>query len=767
MSGTVHVTRREGQELFPRLLEAAGRVALVCRADGEIVFLNRTGRRVLGAGGPDAPGWLWRFMAPPAAEQFRKRMATVLAGGGEWQGTSVLRARDGTEIPVSLTLVAGPGEAGGAAHFGLVAEDQRAATVHRDNERLLERAQELARIGSWWYDLSQDGALRWSKQTYEIFGVSEREFDGHIDTFWNLVHPDDREAVRSACRAALDGRGAYSVEHRIIRADGRIAWVHEEADVIRDAAGCPAQMIGVSQDITERRQAEDALRLSEARYRTLFELAPEAILTLDVRHWELVEANASAERLLGYPRETLLRLPPDTFSPPAQPDGANSAAAIRERLAAADAAASAFEWVFRNSAGGDVPCEVRLAPLPSESSQLVRLTITDISHRKRLEEQLRVAQRMESVGRLAGGIAHDFNNVLTAVLGFVELARRPLPAEHPVQDHLSAIQEAAERAANLTRQLLAFSRKQVNEPKIINLADHLHEMDRLLRRLLGEDVDLRIVPAADLWSTRIDPSHFQQVIVNLAVNARDAMPDGGSLVIQTRNISRGDKLFERHPSVPPGDYVLVTVTDTGAGIDPAIQPHIFEPFFSTKGLGQGTGLGLPTCMGNVQRADGHISVESAPGKGATFLVWLPRHGGSADVAARAPAALAGGSETILLVEDEASVRRIAASVLESLGYSVISAESGPEALGLVDSHSGPIDLLVTDVIMPQLSGKALADQLAKRLPGLPVLYTSGYDDNVVARHGALDPGVNFLQKPYTPAVLGNKVRELLDRRAHR
>jgi nitrogen-specific signal transduction histidine kinase len=410
---------------------------------------------------------------------------------------------------------------------------------------------------------------------------------------------------------------------------------------------------------------------------------------------------------------------------------------------------------------------VRLAPLPSESSRLVRLTITDVSRRKQLEEQLRVAQRMESVGRLAGGIAHDFNNVLTAVLGFVELARRPLPAEHPVREHLSAIQEAAERAANLTRQLLAFSRKQVNEPKVVNLADQLHQMDRLLRRLLGEDIELRIIPAGDLWNTRIDPSHFQQIIVNLAVNARDAMPEGGNLVIQARNISRGDALFERHPSVPPGDYVLVTVTDTGVGIDPAIQPHIFEPFFSTKGVGQGTGLGLPTCLGNVQRADGHISVESAPHQGTTFLVWLPRHGGSVAAAPRAPAALAGGSETILLVEDEASVRQIAASVLGSLGYNVISAESGPEALRLVDRHNGPIDLLVTDVIMPQLSGKALADQLTKRLPGLPVLYTSGYDDNVVARHGALDPGVNFLQKPYTPAVLGDKVRELLDQRARR
>ena len=377
-------------------------------------------------------------------------------------------------------------------------------------------------------------------------------------------------------------------------------------------------------------------------------------------------------------------------------------------------------------------------------------------------QQLFQAQKMESIGRLAGGIAHDFNNLLTAILGFTELAEDALRPDDEVQDYLHHIQEAAERAANLTGQLLAFARKQIIEPKIVSLNSLVMDIDRMLQRLIGAHIDLALLLHPDAGQIKIDPGQFGQTLMNLVVNARDAMPDGGTITIETRNVTLHEYETRHWEQSASGDYVLLTVSDTGRGIAEEIKAHLFEPFFTTKEQGKGTGLGLATCYGIVKQSGGQIRVESAPGKGTTFHIYLPRQAEAtlpvqqAKVSTRPQAA-----GTILLVEDEPMVREVEVQILRHQGYTVVEAENGIEALQLMAAYPGTIDLLVTDVVMPQMGGRELADQLRVTRPNVKVLYTSGYTDDAIVQQGLLNPGLSFLHKPFLSAALLQKVREVL------
>jgi two-component system, cell cycle sensor histidine kinase and response regulator CckA len=393
------------------------------------------------------------------------------------------------------------------------------------------------------------------------------------------------------------------------------------------------------------------------------------------------------------------------------------------------------------------------------------LTAQDITERKRLENQLLQAQKLESVGRLAGGIAHDFNNLLTAIMGYSELAEMDC-AEETVCGHLRNVQQAAERAATLTRQLLAFARRQIIEPDIVNLNTLVRSVEPLLRRLITENIQLIVVSEEGLHSVKVDPGQFGQILVNLVVNARDAMPDGGKVTIETHNVFLDEEYAEHHEGVTPGEYVMLVVSDTGYGMDEAIRLHIFEPFYTTKAQGRGTGLGLATVYGIVKQAGGHIWLYSEPGKGTTFKIYLPRTTETPEArpAPQQSVATIRGSETLLLVEDEAVVRRLAVWALRGQGYVVLEAESGEEALRVAQEHPGEITLLVTDVVMPQMSGKELAERLQTQRPGIKVLYSSGYTEDTIMHHGVLDPGIAFLPKPFTPSVLARRVREVLDSR---
>jgi len=421
-----------------------------------------------------------------------------------------------------------------------------------------------------------------------------------------------------------------------------------------------------------------------------------------------------------------------------------------------------------------IPDDPQLDDLPTRFALALNVLLDDLSFRANAskvsetrlaqsQEQLRQAQKMEAVGRLAGGVAHDFNNVLSVIIGYGDLLLQDLRPADPMRAEVEEIRKAGQRAAGLTRQLLMFSRQQVVEPRVIDLHEVLTSMDKMLQRILGEDVELVSMPPKAAGRVKADPSHIEQVILNLVVNARDAMPTGGKLTLETANVVLDEDYARSHLPAKAGPYVMLAVSDTGVGMDRETQARIFEPFFTTKDIGTGTGLGLSTVFGIVQQSGGNIWVYSEPGKGTTFKVYLPRVDDDVDAPKPhvAPATLR-GTETILLVEDEEQVRTVVVNILRRQGYRVFPAQHAGEALLLCESYPEAIDLLITDVVMPQMSGPELARRLARTRPGMKVLCMSGYTDDSIVRHGVLESGVAFLQKPVTPATLASKVREILD-----
>jgi len=413
--------------------------------------------------------------------------------------------------------------------------------------------------------------------------------------------------------------------------------------------------------------------------------------------------------------------------------------------------------------------EIHASPIFDSQGNVVQVieSTIDITERRNLEEQFLQAQKMEAVGRLAGGVAHDFNNVLTAIMGYSELALDALPEEHPEHNHIEEIRKAGERAAALTRQLLAFSRKQILQPEVLCLNEVVSGMTKMLRRMIPEDVELVAVLDPALERVKLDPTQMEQVLMNLAVNARDAMPKGGKLTLETANVELDLAYSRSHPEVQPGNYVMLAVSDTGCGMDEATQARIFEPFFTTKEKSKGTGLGLSTVYGIVKQSGGSIFVYSEPGKGTAFKIYLPRvdevPGERGPVVEKRPGpALPQGAETVLVAEDDETLRRLIYEILQSSGYAVLEAGRGEEALRLAGEHAGPIHLLITDMVMPGMGGRDLAVRLAALRPGTRVLYVSGYTDDAIVRHGVLEPGLAFLQKPFKPEALLHKVREVLE-----
>ncbi len=381
-----------------------------------------------------------------------------------------------------------------------------------------------------------------------------------------------------------------------------------------------------------------------------------------------------------------------------------------------------------------------------------------------LEAQLLQAQKLESIGRLAGGIAHDFNNLLSAIIGFGEILKLDLPADNHCGAYVGEILKAADRGATLTKQLLAFSRKQILQPRVLNLNDVVRDLETMLRRLIGENIDLKVSLRPELGCLKADPSQIEQVIVNLALNARDAMPEGGKLTIETANIDLDETYTIHHKSVNPGPYVLLAASDTGHGMQPETLPHIFEPFYTNKQHGKGTGMGLATVYGIVKQSGGDIWVYSEPGKGSIFKIYLPRVEAAPEVEEEkaVPAGELRGHETILLVEDEELVRTMLSEALRRYGYQVLEATQGSEAITLLTEYHGSVGLVLTDVVMPEMSGQVLAERLVEVNPELKVLFTSGYSDDAIVRHGILRPGVHFIQKPFTIVALLQKIREVLD-----
>ena len=534
---------------------------------------------------------------------------------------------------------------------------------------------------------------------------------------------------------------------------------HPFTEFVSEALATAADSIAVA---IERKHAEEALQESELRARTLFETVNLIVVGLHASG-TIEYVNPYFLELTGFTPEELIGASWfDRCLPKGQQAAVHDAflqllernahTHFQNAIVTKDGAERMVAWsntVIRDASG----------------KATATLSIgEDVTDRTALEVQLRQAQKMEAVGRLAGGVAHDFNNLLTAIFGYSDLLGEELPVDSPAREDLKEIRTAATRAAALTRQLLAFSRQQVLQPVVLNMNDVLANLESMLQRVLGEDVELDTHKARDLGNVKADPGQLEQVIMNLAVNARDAMPTGGKLTLETSNVALSGEYAAAHRPVAPGDYIMLAVSDSGIGMDETVKTRLFEPFFTTKAVGAGTGLGLATVYGIVKQSGGYIWVYSEPGHGATFKVYLPRVQAPVEEVKQAPlpAVNLGGTETILLAEDEELLRPLARELLVRLGYRVIEATNAAEALDLARAHPEEIHLLVSDVVMPGQSGLQLARQLATERPDMKVLYMSGYTDEAIVRHGLLDPGTNFLQKPFTPNVLARKVREVLD-----
>ena len=779
-----------------------------------------------------------------------------------------------------MTRVAG--QSGEPDHTVVVLRD---CTAQREAERRLQRSEarlelalEASRSGMWDLDLETD-ELQWSESMEALHGLPPGGFGGTYEEFMQLVHPDDRERLRSELAAAEKRGEDYAVEFRIVRPDGIVRWRTSHGRYVRDRTGRPTRVIGLGQDVTERRHAEDELRRERDFVRTLVESQASLVIASD-REGRLIRFNRACEELTGYRLDDVRgRTTYELFIPE---DELAAVAASVERVFQGDAVADVEnDWVLRDgsrrriawkntairdqhgtveyvlSSGLDVtervqaeqairdsearsrtllenppdfivwmsrdgifldltgastdaihipirprvgmdvrdvlPAEAarlrleaieraldtgetqvyeyalttdqrsfereaRVMPLPTDE---VIVIVRDVTDQRRLEQQLRQVQKMEAIGRLAGGVAHDFNNLLTAISGNSELLHGSLAGRD--LERLGEIEQAADRAADLTGELLAFSRQQLREPSRIELNKTVVGMERLLERLIGEDIELstRLDPTAG--TTLVGKGQVEQVIMNLVINARDAMPEGGRLRIETARMELDQwDIAAKGLELMPGDYVCLVVSDDGIGMDANVRAQLFEPFFTTKEPDQGTGLGLATVYGIVKQTHGDIAVASEPGAGSSFCIYLP------SIAAGAPetvqpqrAAPRLDSRTALLVEDDERVRRLLATVLEDSGLVVLAAANGEQALELAPGHDGAVDALVTDVVMPHMSGPQLADELHVTRPAAKVLFMSGYADDQVLP-GQLEPGRSFLQKPFSINDLLRRLEELLE-----
>jgi len=507
-----------------------------------------------------------------------------------------------------------------------------------------------------------------------------------------------------------------------------------------------------------KRTAEDSVHASEQRYRLLFESNPIPMWVYDLETLRFLEVNDAAVSHYGYTRDEFASMKITDIR------STEHAEELLKEIKLIDSPLSATKvWKHRKADGREIAVEVTAHSIDFNGRAARLVLSNDVSERQSLELQLRQSQKMEAIGVLAGGIAHDFNNLLTVINGYSDLLLRTVASDSAFWSNIRDIREAGERAASLTRQLLAFSRKQVLEPRVLDMNLVVADLEKMLSRIIGENIDFRTITDEDLCNISADPGQVEQIVMNLVVNARDAMPGGGKLTIETHNVDLTEEYARRHIAVNPGKYVMLAVTDTGFGMDEVTKQRIFEPFFSTKEIGHGTGLGLSMVYGIVKQSGGNIWVYSEPGRGTTFKVYLPAVDAEVSVAPNhVDQPVLSGTETVLLVEDEDLVRKLAKDVLELFGYRVLTASGGPEALALCEEVDGKIDLLLTDVVMPEMSGRVLADLMLERFPHIAVLFMSGYTDNAIVHQGVIDADAHFVQKPFQTDALVRKVREVLD-----
>jgi two-component system cell cycle sensor histidine kinase/response regulator CckA len=602
-----------------------------------------------------------------------------------------------------------------------------------------------------------------SPQIEAMLGFSADEWLGDSGLVLKQLHPDDRERVLADLLQSRDTGKPFCSEYRLLARDGHIVWVRDEAIVMRDEAGRPCFMQGLLLDISDQKRREEMLQKSESKFRTIFERVAVGLALVSI-DGQLVESNPALQEMLRYGEEELRN---KVFNEFIHPEDAAIDVDLDQELIAGKRDHYQIEKRFIRKDGEVVWCQlnVSLVRRGQEERPFTICMVEDITERKQLETQFFQSQKMETIGRLAGGIAHDFNNLLTVIKGYTQLSLSDIQEGDPRRENIEEIKAAAERAAELTNQLLTFSRRQILDMKVLDLNTIVRGLEKMMGRIIGEDIEMFTVLEDHLGRVKTDPSQIEQVILNLVVNARDAMPAGGKLAIETANVVLDETYARVHIGVAPGSYVMLSVSDTGCGMSPEIKELIFEPFFTTKEEGKGTGLGLSTIYGIVKQSGGNIWVYSEPGRGATFKIYLPRveEGTDALPVQDHTDHLPNGNETVLLVEDDSSLRALAARILRYQGYKVLEATNGHEAIGIArENLQERIHLLLTDVVMPHMGGRELVKRMKALHSEIRVLFISGYTDHAITYHAGLKPGTPFLQKPFSPTALAQKVREVLD-----
>jgi PAS domain S-box-containing protein len=750
-------------------LEAVANGVVITDAQGIILWVNAAFTRTTGYSSAEAIGQNPRLLkSGEHPKAFYRQLWSTIASGKSWTGEMTNRRKDGSVYVEEQTITPVPDAAGNPAYFIAVKQDR---TLRRRADEALRRSEERYRLLAenisdviGLYDLGMN-AVYVSPSVQQLRGYTPDEVIAR--PMLDQLAPGSRElAVRvfqEEMETESSGRGdparSRTLELEVLCKDGTSVWTESKLSAVRDANGSLTGFIAVSRDITERRRAEETFRDTSATLQTIIDASVLAIVVLD-RDGRVTLWNNAATRLFGWSAQEVLGRPLPTV--PEHRRAEFEDGRVRS-LAGKDVI---YETQRRRKDGSLVDVLRSSAAVFDPQGELAggMAIFVDITERKQLEEQLRQAVKMEGIGRLAGGIAHDFNNLLTVIGGRSYILLSQLPAGHAMRRDLLLIQQTGDRAATLTRQLLAFSRKQTLAPAVIDLNEIASGMRTLLERVLGEDVDLTMDLDPSLGHVTADPGQIEQVILNMAVNARDAMPEGGPLTLETRHVEVDPTYARQKVELAPGSYEVLSISDAGVGMDAATVARVFEPFFTTKPVGKGTGLGLAMAYGIVKQSGGHITVYSEPGSGTTFRIYLPRTEASESAPlAVAEAAARRGTEVVLVAEDDVNLRALTRDILASAGYTVLESQDVEDALRIAERQEGTIHLLLTDVVMPHMSGRVLAEAVKRFRPDVKVLYMSGYTDNAIVHHGVLDPGTALLQKPFTPAALARKVREVLDR----
>jgi PAS domain S-box-containing protein len=725
---------------------------------GSIQFVNRRFTEVTGYSLAEALGRSPRMLnSGRNSRELYGDMWKTIRAGEVWRGELINRRKNGETYWDSVSISPIRDANGVVTHFLGCQED--ITKRKNDEQRVRESEARFRQLASNMHEVFFVASASLREMQYvspgyeEIWGRSCQSLYENPQSFIDGVPQEDREALFAHVAQAQRGETPPPVEYRVVRPDGTVRWVLNHSAPIKDSDGVVYRMSGTALDVTDRHHAEEALRRSELRFRLLTQASFDGIVSsVD---GIVTEANDGFAKMMGYSVDEVIGQPIASFV------HEESQALVEDRIR--HGLVGIYEFVGKHRTGRKLKLEAA-AKSDEMDGQLTRITaIRDVTGTRLLEDQFRQAQKMEAVGRLAGGVAHDFNNLLTVIMTYTQMLTEDLGRDSRHQDDLEEIQKASTAAASLTRQLLAFSRQQVIEPKLISLNEIVQSAEKMLSRLIGEDVEFVAKLGADACPVVIDPGQLEQVIMNLAVNARDAMPVGGKLTVETAIVDLDDTYAQNHWPAVGGRFAMLAVSDTGCGMTEAVRTRIFEPFFTTKEVGKGTGLGLAMVYGIVKQSNGFIWVYSEPDAGTTFKLYFP-------LAAQKPAteqltlekSNGRGTETILLVEDSSPVRAAAKRILEVHGYHVLEAPTGKAALALAAKKQHDIKLLLTDVVMPNLNGREVAEQFSGLLPDARVVFMSGYTNDAVVLHGILERGVAYLQKPFTGDALAEKIRAVLD-----